>query len=583
MAIATDFSVTVGGDIRHDSGTETYTVLELHRWLQDLADDESASGNDLIDITSDTPSERSTDNIITLNAPFNIDDDASEYFYDGSITQDGGDTVYSGLVVVGALASTTTLKIVQNNLFYDDQASPFWGTGLNEVASANILLRIMVKSRDSGSDIDDKKIRVQARTYGDTYAEFSLTMGLGNATAAIFTNTDLNNALAQGTVDAWTIGNTEGYHDIDIDNNGTPEQYYSEWVRTASAGGAGNINDIYQYAKNITRSGTATNIHGINGELFRGITHQVAYDGQDVSEFFHEDEVLTWTGGTGLILADTEAGVDGGITGTLWIQLLTGTAPTDGLSLGDVTGCVADANGDATAVTISPCFLGNSTGSNLIGAFGIGIDTDDTSVGDQFFDLLDIAPSGPKLPPNNQFFTVGGLYDDGGTNYDRVLVGPKDTGDAFNFDQFTIDGAITGASNTITVETAGGGEGDETSIPADTPSTGTLRVLGDDGVYHRVPYTGISGLDFTGCSGCPVAADNNNMFLSYIDDVYDESGGASGNELKVSMVYNSDRNMYVRVRNGDDTPAEFPIKTFQTASPFGSGGGSVTAIRTSDE
>lgn len=120
MAIGDDFSVAANGDITHVSGTTTYTVLELHRWLQDLADDAAASGNDLIDITSVTPSERSTDNIITLNSPFNINDDASEYFYDGSISQSGGDTLYSGLVVVGALAATTTLKIIQNNAFYDD-------------------------------------------------------------------------------------------------------------------------------------------------------------------------------------------------------------------------------------------------------------------------------------------------------------------------------------------------------------------------------------------------------------------------------------------------------------------------------
>ena len=99
MAIGDDFSVATNGDIRHTSGTNTYTVLELHRWLQGLADDAAASGNDLVDITSTTPSERSTDNIITLNSPYNIDDDASEYLYDGSISQNGGDDLYSGLVV----------------------------------------------------------------------------------------------------------------------------------------------------------------------------------------------------------------------------------------------------------------------------------------------------------------------------------------------------------------------------------------------------------------------------------------------------------------------------------------------------
>ena len=53
MAIEADFSVAVNGDIRHESGTAHYTVLELHRFLQDIADDESpATANDYVDITS---------------------------------------------------------------------------------------------------------------------------------------------------------------------------------------------------------------------------------------------------------------------------------------------------------------------------------------------------------------------------------------------------------------------------------------------------------------------------------------------------------------------------------------------------
>ena len=194
MAIGDDFSVAVNGDIRHVSGTSTYTVLELHRWLQDLADDASGSGNDLLDITSDTPSERSTDNIITLNSPYNIDDDAAEYFYDGSISQASGDTLYSGLVVVGSVAGTTTLQVVQNNVLYDTD-TPFWGTGINVDAANNVLCRMLIKTSNAGSDIDGKRIRVYAREWGHTFAEFSVTMGLGNSTAAIFTNTDLNNQL----------------------------------------------------------------------------------------------------------------------------------------------------------------------------------------------------------------------------------------------------------------------------------------------------------------------------------------------------------------------------------------------------
>ena len=71
--VAADWSITrSNGNIRyigddHDGASPSYaTVIELHRALQDFADDASASGDDELDITDATPSDRSTDNIITL-------------------------------------------------------------------------------------------------------------------------------------------------------------------------------------------------------------------------------------------------------------------------------------------------------------------------------------------------------------------------------------------------------------------------------------------------------------------------------------------------------------------------------------
>src|SRR3990172_7556507 len=114
MAIGDDFAISGAGAITHVSGATNYTVLELHRWLQDLADDAQAAVGDLIDITTTTPSERATDNIITLNAPFNIDDTAAEFLYDGSITQNGGGTIYPRLGCVGGVETGTELQITQD-------------------------------------------------------------------------------------------------------------------------------------------------------------------------------------------------------------------------------------------------------------------------------------------------------------------------------------------------------------------------------------------------------------------------------------------------------------------------------------
>ena len=87
-----DWSITrSNGNIRyigddHGGASPSYaTVIELHRALQDFADDASSSGDDQLDITDPTPSDRSTDNIITLLGSYNIDDTAAEHLFDGSI------------------------------------------------------------------------------------------------------------------------------------------------------------------------------------------------------------------------------------------------------------------------------------------------------------------------------------------------------------------------------------------------------------------------------------------------------------------------------------------------------------------
>jgi len=551
MPIGSDFSVSSGGDIRHTGGTDKYTVLELHRWLQDLADDAAASGNDLIDITSDTPSERSTDNIITLNSPYNIDDIAAEYLYDGSITQSGGDVVYSGLVVVGSVYGTTTLQVVQNNTLYDGD-SPFWGTGINTDAANNILTRMLIKTRTGGNDIDGKRVRIYAREWGATFAEFSVTMGLGNSTAAIFTNEDLNNKTASATVGGWSgISNTEGYQTLDLQNGNGSKPYYSKWDKSTYT-----INQLYERAKYLTRRGTAETVYGMDGELFRGITHEWDYDNESGGPFT-ENETLSWgtgaTAGTGALLALH----DTGSAGTMWIQLLTGVPPADNTAItGGSSSATCDVNGSVTARTLPSVFLGQSTGSTIIGGFGVGIDPNDLTHNDKVFDLTNTL----QQPPNNVTFTVHGLV----SGEDRVLV----TNDSSGVDttQMTLTSALTGSAVTSVPVN---------SIPSDTPASGTIRIVCNNGVHKRVSFSSWSGSTFTITStnfSSSHADSGNGVYIGYIDKL------ASGTSEQFTVVYSSDRTLFVRVRDGGATP----IKTFETTGALSSGGGSTTAIRTSD-
>ena len=544
MSIVNDISVSINGDIRYTGTTENYTVLELHRFLQDLADDASSSGDDLLDITSTTPSDRSTDNIITLNPPYNIDDTLSEHLYDGSITQDGGDTVYSGLVVVGSVETGTQLQIIQNNALLTN----FWGTGINTDEVANIILRILIKTRDAGNDIDGKRLRVQARELGDTYAEFSLTAGLGNSTAAIFTSKDLNNQTIEANIAALNITNSEGFQELDVDANSVLEPYYSQWSLNGNS-----INDLYEYTKYIQRRGTSETIHNIDGSLFRGITHNFAYDNETNGPFV-EDEILTFgNGATALLLALD----DNGSNGNLYIQLLTGSAPSDNdIITGGTSLATAEINGSVFSRTISPEFIGTSTGSAIIGAYGIGIVPGDLTASDQLFDLTNTLVQ----PPNNVQFVVAGLV----SGEDTVLVTADGGSGTIDFDQLVVDGAHTTSDTTLTVTT---------TIPSDTPTSGTIRVF-NGSQYDKIFYSSYTGKVFTLVGTLPNAvSDLANVFISYIDTL------ATGSTESFTVIFNTDRDLFIRVRDGGVTP----IKTFETTGTLGSAGGSTTVIRTSDE
>ena len=213
MAIADDITVAANGDVRYSGTTTNYTVIEFHRFLQDLADNASSSGDDLLDITDDTPSERSTDNIITLYSPYNIDDTLAQHLYDGSIIQEGGDTIYDGIVNFGVQG--IHIEVMQNGALITPN---FWTTGLNADSNAGISHRFMIKTRTGGADIDGRRLLGMNREFGYTYGEFPINgTARGNNVLALTQATDLNNQTPEATVSGWTaITNTEGYRNLDV-------------------------------------------------------------------------------------------------------------------------------------------------------------------------------------------------------------------------------------------------------------------------------------------------------------------------------------------------------------------------------
>ena len=805
MAItAADVSIATDGDVRWEAdgaGSGPDTVLELHRFLGNLADDEQAAGDDLVDITTDTPSDRSTDNIITLNSPYNIDDTMARHLYDGSVSQNDGDDLYSGLRVLGVVESGTEIMIVQD----DKVLVPWWGTGINPDAPNNVIMRLLIKSRSGGADIDGKRILTLTRELGDQFKEFPVTLGLANSVSALSTAADLNNAKSDAVLEGYTsIVNTEGYQEIDIDNDTVDEEYYAQWDK-----GSQTLNDTFEATKqrsqraHIADNGTDTGndftvdngtilgqaqeftaravneklvvarfklkvdtgiptgpltaelflsddagaglaeptgsilatseevlaslitatytevifrftdnytmtagekyfivirhadgsashyfavegstsgsddgnraedtgtwaataaddlwftvkgspvLHGIAGEQFRGINYEIIYDGESGGPFTEdatifwgtritydgesgsfevgryvkigasatptvaknggkilfddtsgkvlyvaledssgagdgqlaEDDRITQIGGatayvdaTATIVDDDKAGGEGlllalddnGADGDFYIQLISGQAPVDDLRISETLTCYALANITITARTISPEFIGATTGTNLIGAYGVGFDVTDVGSSDKFFDLTNTQ----RTPPNNVTFTVTGLV----ASEDRVLAGPR-TGSALNKAFLTTDTTLSGGTETL-VQCSG-------AIPTDVPQNGQglntrLRVKLDSGIYRRVRYNSYSGDDFTlnvadqDWTGANVSTQPKDVFPAYLDILADAT-----TESFTGVYKGTDQDLLVRIRDGGGTP----IKTNEISAVFGSVNSSVAATRISD-
>lgn len=556
--VATDWSISSTADIRyigdaHTGATPSYaTVIEFHRALQDFADQQAASGDDLLDISVLTPSDRSTDNIITLLNGFNIDQAGSEHLYDGSIIQSNGAEIWDGVVNFG---NASFISVIQDSAVL---ANDFWNSytpaGFNADANQGISHRFMVLTRTADADINGRRLLGTAREYGKTYSEFPINgTARGNNVLALSEATDLNNVTASATVAGYTniVNGLEGYSAIDVDGDGNDDFFYSDWDK-----GSRSINDYYERTKYLTRRGSAETIYGLNGEIFRGITHQIVITSP--SGTFVQPESLSWTGGTGQLLA-----IDSVTSGTkMWIQLLTGSAPALSSTITGNGGGSAT-SGVVTSRTLSNVFSGVSTGTSIIGAYGLGIAASNLTASDKLFDLDNVE----VVPPNNVTFSVSGLV----AGQDRVLVGPE-TGGGLNKSQLSLATTLNAAAETEAKTSV--------AIPSDTPTSGTIRIVNDGGYDRFLEYSSFTGSTFTfaasqnfaGTEENGAATVGNNVYITYLDKL------ASTSTETFTVVFNTSRSLFVRVRDGGATP----IKTFETTGSLGAAGGSTTVIRTTD-
>lgn len=587
-----DWTIDRGtGDIRYTGSVHggsplaTYaTVIEFHRWIQAFADDASSgTSDDEHDITDATASDRSTNNIITLLGSYNIDDTSAQHLYDGSIIQGtgGSEVIYDGIVNFGN--ADVQIQIHQDGAVLaddwwnqiDTSVSPDVTIGLNADAGQGISHRFMIKTKTAGADIDGRRLIGTARRWGKTFSEFKINgTARGNNVLALTDADDLNNTTAAATVEGWTgiTNTTEGYANIDINNDGNDEFYYSEWNTNQPTR---TINEFYERMKWLTYDGQddyspAFTVYGLAPELFRGITHQIQVD-NILTGPLSAVETLTWTEATisssGRMLATNSVSAPTQV----WIQLLTGIVPTDGTTLTGVTSsATVDVDTNIIERAITAPFIGQSTGSAIIGAYGVGIEYLDLSDTDSVTAL----DATPYSPPNNVTFTVNGLVAD--ETY--VLATNDDAGD-IDYDQLSL-GTTLNADDITEIHVV-------ENIPLDTPATGYIRVADDNGVYRRLHYTNwntspntfdIDTTDGNEDFASVNATAANNVFISYLDKLAE--GSPDGSIVSESFIgtYSGDRTIFVRARDGGATP----LKTAETTGTNGTNGGSATITRISD-
>ena len=543
MPIGDDFEVTADRDIRYTGSGNRYTVLELYRWLQDLADDPTATGDDLVDILSPTVGICRFDTIIELINGFNIDDTTAQYLYAGSITQDEGDTRYSGLAIVGDFPSGPP-RVVQNNTILPT----FWDASFSPDEGAGVAIRILVKTIDSGTLIDGGRVRVSYRYYGDQYREAGTVLGVGESVAApgniqidTFNDVDIGDVVGAPYN---SITRLEGYRQIDLNNGSGNRPYYVEWGT-----GDTDLAGLYNRVKWLTRDGSEETVFGMDGQLFRGVTHEIAISSPTGT--FEAIEPISWPGGTGQMLA-----IDSTTTGTrMWIQLLTGSSPS---ASDTITGGTSSATAVAGTVTVRPLgvesVIGNFVGA-VLGSFGVGFDPGDLTVADALIDLNNVT----QQPPNNVQIIVAGVL--GGHDY--VLLGRRNGNDLIK-DQFSLASGNNEGNGTLVVKEA---------IPSDTPSTGFVRVWNGT-AFERYAFTSWTGSTFT-LDGTLTKdyVEDDDAFVPFLDQL------ASGSTVTSTIVYSVSIPVIGVVRGG--TGPE-PIVPFPLSGTVGSAGFSVTAVRQSD-
>ena len=261
MPVSSDFTIdTATGNIRHVSGASVYSLLDFHAFSTDFSDDPSNRDNDVPSKIAGIRDVLKPAIITLLNngpdsTPYNIDDTAAQFLNFGSIEQDGGNVLYTGLRSIGTpLVAGSPLYVVQSST----KLTKFWPNGH---------IRILVKAKTGGSLIDGGDVQVFSRKYGQTYSVFDVNLAAGSEqSAAITTSVDtsvtLSLSAAQAVFADLTV--TAGDYNLDL-GNGNGSKLYKGVIDCNN----NPLSDVYQGLMSACEEGSTDTIASVPGWRYR--------------------------------------------------------------------------------------------------------------------------------------------------------------------------------------------------------------------------------------------------------------------------------------------------------------------------
>jgi len=495
---------------------------------------------------------------------------------------DKGETLYTNIFTLGTIADPWgRVHIYQSGMNIGDSGDVFtWGGGQQWWPSGHI--DILVKVKEADGVIDGGSITPFLRQYSDLYDNFPIDLSAGGRQAApLATGDDLNND-PTGTYSEAAVsgfGNKDysvaDREDITIafvnslSNHGGVTGTFTPFEGVSWTGGKGivieNVGDAQLFVANL--QGTYPTAELMTGKR-SAATVTPTQDHRAAVKVQNFDQQIT-NPAYNVIIECSGRTVAEVYEYCKYVTAVGRQQPVGYRLFGPAVGPWEDpirevgeeylaANANYVPFKASP--FGTFAGGTFFGARGVWLQNMDAA-DIQAFSLVDTSGT-TQTPPNQVSITVNNT-----TNLDQVFVARSGTIDGVEKDSFVVNNLASPAGSVVV----------STAIPADTPSTGFIRIyVGVSGTEDRYAYTSWTGSTFTlaGTTSQDYADATATAYVPFIDEA------ASGGSKSVTVIFNASDTLIARVRRYQGTGDS--IIPYEGYATLGTGGFSATATRQDD-